>query len=298
MPKRIAIKHVREKFEEEGYELLSKKYVDAHTKLEYICPNGHKHSITWANWSQGKRCKYCQYETLSKKYRLDLKIIKRFFEREKYELLTKKYTNAHQKLDYICPKGHKCSISWNSFRQGQRCYFCHGNVKPTIEFIKSEFVKEGYVLLTEKYINCKQKLDYICSKGHKHSIRWNDWQQDIRCPTCYRENNYGSNHPSWKGGVSFEPYPPEFNNKLKKFILERDNYQCQNSDCWKTMSDDITIHHIDYNKENCDPSNLITLCRSCNTRANKDREYWIKFYQKIMNKKYGYNYGKQKAFFR
>jgi len=45
--------------------------------------------------------------------------------------------------------------------------------KLTYEFVKESFEKEGYKLLSEEYINCEQKLDYICSKGHGHSIGWN-----------------------------------------------------------------------------------------------------------------------------
>ena len=44
--------------------------------------------------------------------------------------------------------------------------------KLTYEFVKEQFEKEGYTLLSEKYINCFTKLDYICPKGHKHSISW------------------------------------------------------------------------------------------------------------------------------
>jgi len=47
----------------------------------------------------------------------------------------------------------------------------------------------------------------------------------------------------------------------------------------------ITIHHIDYVKKNCHPDNLITLCRSCNSRANKNRDYWQNLYQGMMMKK-------------
>ena len=43
--------------------------------------------------------------------------------------------------------------------------------KLTIEFVRESFEAEGYELLTEEYIGSKQKLDYICPKGHKHSIR-------------------------------------------------------------------------------------------------------------------------------
>jgi hypothetical protein len=33
--------------------------------------------------------------------------------------------------------------------------------KLTIEFIREQFEKEGYTLLTKEYINNKQKLEYI-----------------------------------------------------------------------------------------------------------------------------------------
>jgi len=46
------------------------------------------------------------------------------------------------------------------------------------DYIKSQFEKEGYTLLTQEYKNNNQKLDYICPNGHKHSIQWNAWQ----CP--------------------------------------------------------------------------------------------------------------------
>ena len=58
--------------------------------------------------------------------------------------------------------------------------------KLTYEFIKSEFEKEGYTLVSKEYINSKTKLDYKCSKGHEHSIRLNAWQRGHRCSTCAR----------------------------------------------------------------------------------------------------------------
>ena len=34
-------------------------------------------------------------------------------------------------------------------------------------------------------------------------------------------------------------------------------------------------------------NNLITLCRSCHTKSNSQREYWQKFYEEIMQIKTG-----------
>ena len=41
----------------------------------------------------------------------------------------------------------------------------------------------------------------------------------------------------------------------------------------------LTVHHIDYNKQNCKESNLITLCNSGNARVNFNRKYWIGFFK-------------------
>jgi len=48
----------------------------------------------------------------------------------------------------------------------------------------------------------------------------------------------------------------------------------------------LHVHHIDYNKQNCKESNLITTCKSCNIKANKNRDYWEKFFTKKLRGNY------------
>ena len=92
----------------------------------------------------------------------------------------------------------------------------------------------------------------------------------------------GEKHYNWKGGISCEPYCDVWLDKdFKESIKERDGYKCQNHDCWRT-SNRLMVHHIDYNKKNCKPENLITLCGSCNSRANKNRDQMTIFYQNIL----------------
>ncbi len=88
---------------------------------------------------------------------------------------------------------------------------------------------------------------------------------------------------NWQGGISFLPYAPEFNKPLKQSILERDNYICQCPDC-KQKSDKLAVHHIDYDKQNNNPENLITLCPSCHSKTNgkNKRKYFTEYYQNIM----------------
>jgi hypothetical protein len=160
-----------------------------------------------------------------------------------------------------------------------------------IDFIKFEFEKEGYQLLTVEYKNNRQKLNYICPNGHQHSIIWNSWQQGKRCPTCANINNSGPNNINWKGGISFEPYCQIWKDaEYKSDIKLRDGNQCLNPYCDSKNYRDLTVHHIDYNKKNCAPQNLITVCRSCNARANTDRGWHTTWYRTILAKRYGYKY--------
>jgi hypothetical protein len=175
---------IKSRFEKEGYELLSREYVNSKTKLKYRCSEGHEHSIRWDSWQQGQRCFLCSKRRASAKKRVPLKFIKSEFAKKGYKLLTTGYKNAHQKLKYICSKNHEHSVTWNDWQQGIRCPYCAGNGKPAVEFIRSEFENEGYELLSERYVNAHQKLDYICPKGHRHSISWNSFKFGERCPYC------------------------------------------------------------------------------------------------------------------
>jgi len=86
----------------------------------------------------------------------------------------------------------------------------------------------------------------------------------------------GENSPVWRGGKSYEPYTIDWTETLKKAIRERDHYICQL--CGEELA--LSVHHIDYDKKNCDPENLITLCRSCHMRTNFNRKYWTNYFDR------------------
>jgi len=94
----------------------------------------------------------------------------------------------------------------------------------------------------------------------------------------------GKNNPAYIDGRSYLPYPIEFNKDLKIKIKQRDNYTCQNCEMIEeehiiVIGYGLTIHHIDYSKQNCEEDNLITLCNWCNLRANYNRDYWESYYK-------------------
>lgn len=88
----------------------------------------------------------------------------------------------------------------------------------------------------------------------------------------------GSKSPSWRGGISFGPYSIDWTHSLKISIRERDKYVCQL--CYEKQGDiALDVHHIDYDKQNCNPTNLIALCHTCHMRTNAHRTYWSSYFK-------------------
>lgn len=103
----------------------------------------------------------------------------------------------------------------------------------------------------------------IFTKEHKEKISLGHWDSSL-------EKN-----PNWRGGKSFEPYTIDWTITLKRAIRERDNYICRVCNQYGNF-----IHHIDYDKTNCNPDNLVTLCNSCHSKTNFNRDYWITYFAK------------------
>lgn len=223
------------------------------------------------------------------------------FEMEDYRVLSIKRGKfmSDSIIDFICPNGHQHKIIYTNWKhKGTRCAYCAGNGRKSLDDIRKEFSAENYLLLSESYKNNSQLLEFICPNGHKHRISYGKWQQGNRCRRCYNKkqsvNLCGSNNNAWRGGVACEPYCSEWSfEEFKNLIKERDGYKCLNPGCWKT-SERLSVHHIDYNKKNCEQYNLITLCTSCNARANKDRDWHEAWYSSILFRRYNIKNNKGK----
>lgn len=130
---------------------------------------------------------------------------------------------------------------------------------------------------------------YPLPRGEKHHLwgkhRSEKTKEKLReTSRKWRQENpdflRGKNSPAWLGGISFEPYGIEFNEKLKEEIRKRDNYACQMLDCNAIQNGKkFPIHHKDYNKRNNEDWNLVTLCHSCHSKTNTNREYWENYFK-------------------
>jgi len=69
---------------------------------------------------------------------------------------------------------------------------------------------------------------------------------------------------------------PGFAKRLYEKTRLRDNFTCQL--CGELQirgGEKLSVHHIDYNKENDDEVNLVSLCRSCHSKTGTNRKYWM-----------------------
>lgn len=91
----------------------------------------------------------------------------------------------------------------------------------------------------------------------------------------------GEKHPAWRGGISFEPYCPKFNDTFKEFIRDKFGrvcFLCQTTE--EENEQRLSVHHVNYDKSclcNDVECEFVPLCKSCHTRTNANREYWESF---------------------
>lgn len=138
--------------------------------------------------------------------------------------------------------------------------------------------EKSYMYGVEKSLEIRQKLREA-NLGKKQSEETKKKRSEAQ------KGEKGSN---WRGGLSFINYPQDWSDDLKESIRKRDNYICQecgvHQDELKGCAKKLDVHHLDYDKYNLNPINLISLCRRCHIKTNYNREYWMEYFQKNMEK--------------
>ena len=94
------------------------------------------------------------------------------------------------------------------------------------------------------------------------------WNRYNRCKSCASKGklnrNYGKGlfrdkNPNWKGGIAKNPYTFKF--KSTRHTIHDKYKHCQL--CLKNT--DLVVHHINHDRSDNGPFNLVTLCRRCNS---------------------------------
>ena len=176
-----------------------------------------------------------------------------------------------QKQIYYCKDCKIKQIHWSTalYREG-RCRSCARIYQYAIKPETNPMYIDGRTNVKVYCMDCGKKLSRCANVvGYK------------RCQSCAKKGNL---HWNWLEGKTKNGYTVDFNKELKLEILKRDNFECQI--CKKTNKEylyqfgvNLTIHHIDYDKQHCQENNLITLCNSCHMKTNFNREKWIMYFK-------------------
>lgn len=99
----------------------------------------------------------------------------------------------------------------------------------------------------------------------------------------------GENNPQWKGGVSYEPYCPKFNNEFKERVRAFFGHKCV--ECGAPQNGKLlAVHHVNFNKKACCDNSIplfVPLCASCHSKTNTHRDHWQEHFTTLINEKYG-----------
>lgn len=188
--------------------------------------------------------------------------------------LGKKFSKEHREKLSIAKKGKKIG-GWIIMTEELRKKFSDAK-KGCIPWNKG-------ILMDD---NCKKKVSRSVKEYYKNpkarkrlsdaiKKKWQDMAYRKKCEDAQK----GDKARLWEGGISFEPYSQEWTKILKDIIRQRDNYKCHLCGNKKKGSQSLPVHHIDYDKKNCNPDNLITLCPTCHGKTNQNRQYWINYFR-------------------
>lgn len=175
------------------------------------------------------------------------------------------------------PKGYrKIDGKPIGFKKGHKSWLGKKRPKFSKEWVEnmSKAVKERHVVADFGF-----KKGNKLRKGAKHT-------EEAKKKISEETKKYtprGSKSHLYVHGKSHEPYTVDWNDTLKQSIRERDNYRCRI--CGQPQGDRAHhVHHIDYNKKNCNPDNLITLCISHHQKTNFNRKYWTQYFKQLCQK--------------
>lgn len=207
----------------------------------------------------------------------------------------------------LCGCGRKRLVQASRVKQGNGKFFSKECV--------SKYKREHRPWITCAFPGCSNKFQVmpweLNHKINSSARRYCDEHKGTHNPTLFKN---GEEHPLWNGGISFGKYCPKFRDvrpRVRAFF----NFQCMMPGCTcggftKDSNPQPVVHHVYYQKEACcyqeengnfvfdlgkygeitvegDPTKFVTLCGPAHSKTNKNRLYWAKYFENLINTKYG-----------
>jgi len=198
------------------------------------------------------------------------KTYEEIYSKEKAEKIKKKQAESHKKRYKNNPELKKKSSivfkkMWDDEEFKKRMIEKHTGKKQKSDR-KGMTYEEYYGVKTAKRM---KEIIAQKNKGNESWLKDKTYQEvygEQRAKKLIQKRSGKKSH-LWKDGASFGKYGVEFNNQLKREIRKRDKLKCRL--CGeKENGRKLDSHHIDSDKNNNKPENLIALCHSCHMKAH------------------------------
>jgi len=177
--RKITIEDMRKLAGSKRGKCLSTEYVNALTKLKWMCKEGHIWEAKPNEIKSGRWCSYC-----AGKAKLTIEEMQELAKRKGGKCLSTEYINNNTKLKWQCGEGHTWEATPHGIKSGKWCPYCAGLVKLTIEEMQELAEEKDGKCLSAEYINNHTKLRWQCKEGHMWEARPCDIKNSIWCPTC------------------------------------------------------------------------------------------------------------------
>lgn len=176
---RSSIEHMKSLAEEKGGKCLSSVYINAKTKLTWMCGKEHVWEMSGDNVKQGKWCPRCSRENR----KLTIEEMKKLARKKKGQCLSEVYVDNNTKMQWQCEKGHVWNARAREIKRGIWCPDC-GTNKLTLKDMQVLASARNGTCLSNNYINANTSLTWKCSSGHIWNAKPSNIKNGTWCPDC------------------------------------------------------------------------------------------------------------------
>lgn len=227
--------YVKTYIENKKFILVSTEYINSKTKLDLICPKGHKIRKTFRNIQENHNC-----ETCYKELKYSKEDVKNILTLSGYAWISGEYEKTSSELVLECKEKHIFKSSFIRFmeilnrnkkynKNNSACDICNKrcismrNRKQskhlTFDEVKQFVESKNYTLLSTEYNKSSDKLNLTCPNGHKIKMSLSNLKK-YNCMQCCSKKRH--EYDFVKSEVEAEGYTlisPEYKNNIIKLQM-------------------------------------------------------------------------------
>jgi very-short-patch-repair endonuclease/ssDNA-binding Zn-finger/Zn-ribbon topoisomerase 1 len=167
-----------------SYQVMSTRYENANTKLEFRCSQGHIFEMRARAFIEGHNCAKCMGVCPKQAKERFL-----FYALESGYQVIGNYVNNKDPIEIGCNKQHVFITRPVNFYNGDGCPKCSGMCQQQAEDNFRALVLARQHEIIGVYINTQTKIDLMCENQHFFSVIPNNYTKGGGCSTC--SESYG-----------------------------------------------------------------------------------------------------------